>query len=282
MGGFMDFDDYKKSAVDYYDAGDYDAAITDLGKAIQLNPNDANVFALRGDVYSAKKDYDKALNDYNESIRISPGCSAYYGRGLAYSNKGEWERAIQEYTESIRIYPENSLVHLNYYNRGLSYFKCNRIDEAIADIEKAVQLAPDDDDYRRGLETVKRAGKGGENVEIAVIQREIKRLLICSGVCAVIGIIIGIISCGGYYGDGRLLGNIFLGIWIGAGIGAALEFIVAVPGTFKQAVKEDGFSAGVKSTIIGLLIWLAIFIIGGPIGLLVRVLKKKHEIKKGV
>jgi hypothetical protein len=132
-----------------------------------------------------------------------------------------------------------------------------------------------------GKKTSKGDGNGG-NSEIMemVIQGEIKKLLICSGVCAVIGIIIGIIKCDGYYGSGRLFGNIFLGIWMGAGIGAVLEFIVAIPGAFKQAVKEEGFSSGVKRTIIGLVVWLVIFIIGGPIGLLVRILKKKHEIKK--
>jgi tetratricopeptide (TPR) repeat protein len=275
----MDSNDYQKSAMDHCKAGDYDAAIADMSKAIELTPNDAFIYALRGDMYSHKKAYDSAIDNFTKSIQISPNTSAYYGRGLAYSNKGDWEKAVQEYTKSIQLNPEDSYVHLNYYNRGISYFKCNRREEALADIEKAVQLVPDDDDYQRGLEMVKRAGQGGGDAEIAAIQREIKILLICSGVCAVIGIIIGIIACGGYYGDGSLGANIFFGIWIGAGIGALLEYIRVLPAVFKAAKREEG-SEGVKSTFSSLLIWIVIFVFGGPFGLLVKVLMKKREISK--
>ncbi|GHV94206.1 hypothetical protein AGMMS50293_05260 [Spirochaetia bacterium] len=161
-----------------------------------------------------------------------------------YANTGEWEKAIQEYTKSIQLNPEDSHVHLNYYNRGWAYYKCNRIEDALVDIEKAVQIVPDDEDYLRGLEVVKNSSKG--DIDIAFIQHEIKILLICSGICAAIGIIIGIISCGGYYGDGQLLANIFLGIWIGAGVGAILEYIRAIPAVFSSAVKEEDLERGLK------------------------------------
>ena len=46
------------------DKGDFDAAIADYTKAIELNPEDADTYHIRGFAYADKGDFDAAISDY--------------------------------------------------------------------------------------------------------------------------------------------------------------------------------------------------------------------------
>ena len=113
-------------------------------------------------------------------------------------------------------------------------------------------------------------------------KRNKKFFLICSAVCAGIGLIIGIVMA---ITDSSPEYT-FLGLWIGAGGGNAISFFPRIPHMFKRSVKEGGgcFGQGcfenVKDLLIGIVIWLFIFSALGPIGTLIRFLVCNHSIKK--
>ena len=49
-----------------------------------------------------KKEYDKAIIDYNKAIQLHPDyAAAYYNLGEAYSEKNEYEKAIVNYSKYI-------------------------------------------------------------------------------------------------------------------------------------------------------------------------------------
>ena len=78
--------------VDNEEQGQTDPAI-DVDEAIALDPQDAEAYAIRGNVYFDKGDYDRAIADYDEAIALDPQyASAYYNRGNAYSDKGDSTR----------------------------------------------------------------------------------------------------------------------------------------------------------------------------------------------
>ena len=55
------------------------------------------------------KQYEKAINDYNKAIDLNPDyVSAYNNRGTAYFSLGEFEKAIEEYDKAIELDPNNS------------------------------------------------------------------------------------------------------------------------------------------------------------------------------
>jgi tetratricopeptide (TPR) repeat protein len=62
-------------AVSYADRGDYNQAIADYNKALELQPDNALAFSNRGDAYYQKQDYALAINDYNKALLIKPGFS---------------------------------------------------------------------------------------------------------------------------------------------------------------------------------------------------------------
>ena len=65
-----------------------------------------------------RAEYDKAIADYDKAIELNPTyASALNNRGLAYFNNGQKERAIADYDAAIKIEPD--AVRLN--NRGNAY-----------------------------------------------------------------------------------------------------------------------------------------------------------------
>jgi hypothetical protein len=121
--------------------------------------------------------------------------------------------------------------------------------------------------------------KSKEDLEFDIYweKREKKILLICSAICCGIGIIIAVITGikEGFEGD-----HFFVGIWFGTGIGGAIGYIRGLPHAFKETMKTEGFVESLKSTILGLLLWLVIFALAGPVSLLIRILRMNFRIKK--
>ena len=71
---------------------------------------------IGGLVYEIKGDYDLALADYNRVIDLNPALAdAHYNRGVVYHRKGDYNRAIEDYTTAIEL--QSNLAEA-YCNRG--------------------------------------------------------------------------------------------------------------------------------------------------------------------
>ena len=81
-------------------------------------------------------DYEKAIVDFSKAIELEPnGAMAYVNRVWAYCAKGQWSLDIEDYNEVIRLKPEDAL---DYYNRGLAYKVQGKKAAALADFEKCI------------------------------------------------------------------------------------------------------------------------------------------------
>ena len=167
----------------YYDRGrakvftsDFDGAVADFTKAIELNFDSTDTYYHRGIAYLRKKDYDLGIEDFSKVMELDPEyvgtyyyrglaylfkgnfddlaienlhkaieqdsehANAYYYRGAAYNFKGEVELAIKDYTKTIELKPDYADA---YYNRGTAYFSKGEVNPAIGDYNKAIELNPD-------------------------------------------------------------------------------------------------------------------------------------------
>ena len=131
---------YNNRGIDYGEKGEYDLAIKDFTKAIDLKPEYAIAYNNRGAVYRNKGEYDQAIEDCSKAIQLKPDyAEPYSNRGAAYRNKGDYERAIKDYNMAIKLKPDFVQA---YYNRGLAYHEKCEFDLAIKDYNKAITLNP--------------------------------------------------------------------------------------------------------------------------------------------
>ncbi|MCW1968590.1 MAG: protein kinase [Anaerolineae bacterium] len=68
---------YSRGVI-YHNKGDYDCAIAEYGKAIELNPNNPDYWFQRGKSYSRNNNETQAIADYNSAIQINPNKHDYY------------------------------------------------------------------------------------------------------------------------------------------------------------------------------------------------------------
>jgi Flp pilus assembly protein TadD len=100
-------------------------------------PTDARFYNNRGIAYGEKGQYDQAISDFNKAIEIKPGYDkAYNNRGIVYRLKGQYDRAISDFKRAIEI---NSLDAEGYNN--LAWLFATAKAPGFRNGKKAVELA---------------------------------------------------------------------------------------------------------------------------------------------
>jgi tetratricopeptide (TPR) repeat protein len=156
---------------------EWQPAVDDLSKAIELDGNYGAAFFQRAGLYSERENLARAIVDYTEAIakgyKVADG---YYARACLWQKAGEaqkalkdftaaigagdefdrslalfsraevhaqlenFEAALQDYTASLSINPKAAGVYLH---RASILYRLGRIAEALADAESAIGLNPD-------------------------------------------------------------------------------------------------------------------------------------------
>ena len=84
-----------------------DLSIRACTALIERNPRDIDALWARGGAYEAKDDYDRAIADYTKVLEIDATYTqARIHRGMALRGKGDHDRAIADYTRGNRAHPE--------------------------------------------------------------------------------------------------------------------------------------------------------------------------------
>jgi len=145
--------EYRERAREKYRQADYDGAIAEATKAIELDPAFAETYTYRGIVHYVKKEYADAMVDFERSIEIDPKYSeAYFYRGTLRYLKKDSDGAIADWTKAIDLGSATP-----YFHRGTLRFMKKDYDGAIADFTKAIQIFPDITAYRLERAKVYRA-----------------------------------------------------------------------------------------------------------------------------
>ena len=99
-------------------AGQYDKAIDYADKMIQVNPDYAEAYNLRGAALASKKVKElsrKAIEDFNRAIKLSPdSASAYMNRGTTNFYLGLYYNCIEDQSMCIELSPTGEYVDIAY------------------------------------------------------------------------------------------------------------------------------------------------------------------------
>ncbi len=124
-----------------YVTKDYEKALADYNKSIEIGPHFYKSFYNRGVLYFNQNKYELAMMDFNKSLELNSNNEfAYNNRGLIYYKTGKGDLALKDYMKALEINPDYENV---YYNRGLLYnYTFNQFDQALADYNKALAINP--------------------------------------------------------------------------------------------------------------------------------------------
>jgi tetratricopeptide (TPR) repeat protein/CHAT domain-containing protein len=136
---------YNKRGLTYYAEGNYDEAVVDFSRAIEINPWDAVYYYNRGKSYYNKRDYADAAGDLERALQINPDKDAWYHElALSYFHAEDYDNAIEAYSIALEKKPGNDVL---YSNRGDSYYNLNDYANAAKDYAVALEINPDNNSY---------------------------------------------------------------------------------------------------------------------------------------
>jgi tetratricopeptide (TPR) repeat protein len=131
---------YSNRGYAYTHKRDYDRAFADYASAAASDAGYADIYFNRGNAYDDIKDFDRAAAEYSKAIAIDPmSADSYSDRGLAYAANGDYDRAIADYDRALAIDPKDPQA---YDSRGGAFIGLGRYDDAIAEFTKAIELYP--------------------------------------------------------------------------------------------------------------------------------------------
>jgi TPR repeat protein len=131
---------HNNRGVSYRLLGNVEAALRDFDEAIRADSSNALAYANRADAYYRQRQWDKAIGDASASIRLDPKRDrTYWIRAAAYGRKERWNEAISDCTTAIELNPK----YENCFDqRGWAYYKLGKYDLALSDFQEAVRLDP--------------------------------------------------------------------------------------------------------------------------------------------
>jgi TonB family protein len=103
-----DYTVYQNRANSNFVMGEYDAAIVDYNKAIELNPKESSIYFSRGLAHFNNKSFTPAIADFDKVIELDPKeATAYFKRGNALEKIGNFEKALTDYQKAVELDPDN-------------------------------------------------------------------------------------------------------------------------------------------------------------------------------
>ncbi len=161
----------------YVQRGEYEQANVHLERALELNPNDADAFALMGYYLDTIGKPGEAIDRYLAAMRLNPYYPAWYlwKLGGAFYSTRQYEKALIPLKEALNRNPKFKRARLAL---AATYAQLDRIEEAgrqveelLADhpdasIEQELQSDTSAEEREHWLEGLRRAGLPASSAEI--------------------------------------------------------------------------------------------------------------------
>jgi lipoprotein NlpI len=129
---------YYNRGTSYEDKGEFDLAIADLDRAVEIEPKYKEAFVNLGYAYDGKGDYERAIAAYGKAIDLDAKfINPYDNRAQDYEAVGQYDRAIADYTKVLELNPEYGDFS-RFYSRGLARFDKEDFKGAAVDFARSL------------------------------------------------------------------------------------------------------------------------------------------------
>lgn len=148
------------------------AAVSDIDKALGINPKSATGYVMRAEIAIRQgHDYESAVRDLDEAIRLQPKyVNLYINRAFLRYNLDDYFGAMADYDYALGLEPYNPTA---LFNRSLLLTEVNANDRALADLDRVLEL-DGENIQARYIRAVVRGKKGMYSEGIADIDKVIE------------------------------------------------------------------------------------------------------------
>ena len=120
--------------------GDFAGALEDTTRALQIDPGRANAWGIRGCARASRGDNAGAIPDLTRAVTLDPKLAFAWGsRGAARHKMGDRAGANEDFTKALALDPELAQA---WSNRGAVRVELGDNRGAIEDLTRAITLAP--------------------------------------------------------------------------------------------------------------------------------------------
>jgi tetratricopeptide (TPR) repeat protein len=122
----------------YSKTGETNKALTDIGKYLEIYPENREALSLAGKTEARSGDNLKALEYFSENLKVHPNDpQCYIDRADSYFISRSWDLAINDYGMSLDLKPGNSDVWLN---KGIALLNSGKVEDACHDFRRSFRL----------------------------------------------------------------------------------------------------------------------------------------------
>ena len=115
-------------------------AFSTLDRAISMNAQSAELFAVRGSFYLEQNNITAALSDLESALKIAPDSPAILtNRAQVYRQFGRIGEALQDLDRAIQLNPD---LMAAYFNRGAIHYSSGEFALALKDFDSCVAIDP--------------------------------------------------------------------------------------------------------------------------------------------
>ncbi|MEW6685474.1 MAG: tetratricopeptide repeat protein [Candidatus Edwardsbacteria bacterium] len=151
----------EQSAVEHNEKGialyfkrEFEAAVVEFEKALELNPNLLETYNNLGLALSESGKEKEAVASFKRAIEINPDfAEAYNNLGALHKGKGRYEEAVELFNQAIS---KRSNYALAYLNLGNAYEELEKFDQALKAWEKSLEIDPTLQEAKKKLGVYKR------------------------------------------------------------------------------------------------------------------------------
>jgi eukaryotic-like serine/threonine-protein kinase len=129
---------HRISGLLLYGSREYDQAITEYQRAIELEPNNSDAYRRLGKAFEANRQIDRALAAYREAVRVGSG---YYRNqqdlGAFWYARANYEEAVKYLVKAVELAPGEPKAHSDL---GQVYQASGRFTQAEEEFRRALGL----------------------------------------------------------------------------------------------------------------------------------------------
>src|SRR5262245_49279781 len=111
-------------------------------QAIAADDKNADAYALRAEIRMANRQFDKAVADFTKAIELNPRAAAVYDqRGTAYFKLAKIPESLGDFNKNIELDPKTGPGH---WRRGLTLYYAEKFADGVAQFTTSDKSEPND------------------------------------------------------------------------------------------------------------------------------------------